>query len=414
MYNPAAMVEEMSAIGAHTTETEKHPMNPASRRNRGAMPAAALIIAALALVACSDQEQSQQRPAPPVRFMTVEAADVTTEAEYAGRVRGSREVEVRSRVEGILLERLYNEGQMVAAGDELFRVDPERYEIAVQRAEAELTNARASYNQAQREWRRIRELYEQNAVSERDRDQAQSALELAEAGVALARAGLASAQLNLDWTRVTAPISGVTGLETVSEGSLISTGALLTTITQTDPVHVRFSLPERDAVMQQRARRAMRGRGENTEQTARLELPDGREYTTPGRVDFTDATIDPRTGSVSARAVFPNTDGELVPGQFVRIRMTTRSFDQVFSVPREAVTQGADGARLFIVGNDDTVSARLVELGPTSGESRIIISGLENGERVVVSGLNNLRDGMPVQAQPVEANPGSASEQGEA
>lgn len=375
---------------------------------------AAVFAVILLLSACSEPQQDQQQPPPPVRFTTVEATDVTTEAEYAGRVRGSREVEVRSRVEGILLERLYNEGQMVAAGDELFRVDPERYEIAVQRAEAELANARASYNQAQREWRRISGLYEQNAVSERDRDQAQSALELAEAGVALARAGLASAQLNLDWTRVTAPISGVTGLETVSEGSLISTGALLTSITQTDPVHVRFSLPERDAVMQQRARQAMHGRGETTEQTARLELPDGREYATPGRVDFTDATIDPRTGSVSARAVFPNTDGELVPGQFVRIRMTTRSFEQVFSVPREAVAQGADGARLFIVGDDDTVSARLVELGPTSGESRIIISGLDNGERVVVSGLNNLRDGMPVQAQPVEANPESASEQGDA
>ncbi|WP_376695182.1 efflux RND transporter periplasmic adaptor subunit [Wenzhouxiangella sp. EGI_FJ10305] len=373
---------------------------------------AVLLAVALLLSACSEPQGEDQQPPPPVRFTTVEPVDLTIEEEYAGRVRGSREVEVRSRVEGIVLERLYNEGQLISEGDDLFLIDPRRYEIAVQQAEAEVANARATYNQAEREWRRISGLYEQNAVSERDRDQAQSALELAEAGVALARAGLASAQLNLDWTRVTAPISGVTGLETVSEGSLISTGALLTTITQTDPVHVRFALPERDAAMQQRARRAMRGRGENTEQTARLELPDDSEYASPGRVDFTDATIDPRTGSVSARAVFPNTDGELVPGQFVRIRMTTRSFEQVYSVPRQAVAQGADGAQLFIVGDDDAVSARSVELGPTRGESRLVLSGLESGERVVVSGLNNLRDGMTVEAQPVEANPESDDAQG--
>lgn len=373
---------------------------------------AALFAAALLLSACSEPQGEDRQPPPPVRFTTVEPVDVTIEEEYAGRVRGSREVEVRSRVEGIVLERLYNEGQLVSEGDELFLIDPRRYEIAVQQAEAEVANARASYNQAEREWRRISGLYEQDAVSERERDQARSTLELAEAGVALARAGLASAQLNLDWTRVTAPIPGVTGLETVSEGSLISTGALLTRITQTDPVHVRFALPERDAVMQRRARRAMHGRGGDSERTARLELPDGSEYPGPGRVDFTDATIDPRTGSVSARAVFPNSDGELVPGQFVRIRMTTREFEQVFSVPREAVAEGADGPRLFIVSDDDTVSARRVELGPTRGTSRIVISGLESGERVVVSGLGNLRDGMPVQAQPVEAGTESDREQG--
>src|SRR5699024_6908499 len=138
-----------------------------------------------------------------------------------------------------------------------------------------------------------------------------------------------SAELNLDWTRVSAPISGMTGLETLSEGSLIDTGSLLTTITQTDPVHVRFALPERDATMQRRARRAMTGDANSVEQQARLALPDGSHYDLEGSIDFTDATIDPRTGSVSARAVFPNPDGELVPGQFVRIRMLTQQLDNV-------------------------------------------------------------------------------------
>lgn len=361
------------------------------------LPAATLL-----MMACSAPDTEQQQPPAPVQFVSVETQDVTVESEYAGRIRGSREVEVRARVQGIVIERLYNEGQIVKQGDELFMIDPETYEIAVRQAEAERANARASRNQAEREWNRISGLYERNAVSERERDQAQSALELAEAGVALAEAGLASAQLNLEWTRVTAPISGVTGLETVSEGSLISTGALLTTITQTDPVHVRFSLPERDAAVQRRARQAMSGHAEQPEQSVTLLLPDGSVYERDGTIDFTDATIDPRTGSVSARAVFPNPDGTVVPGQFVRARMTTQELEAVFRVPREAVAQGPEGAQIFVLGEDDRVSARPVRLGPTIDADQVILEGLEAGERIVVSGLNNLRDGMSVDPRPVE------------
>ncbi|HLS05308.1 MAG TPA: efflux RND transporter periplasmic adaptor subunit, partial [Wenzhouxiangella sp.] len=169
------------------------------------------------LAACSAPEQDHEMPPAPVRFVTVEPANVTIEQEYAGRVRGSREVEIRSRVSGILLERLYDEGRMVAEGDDLFLIDPDSYEIAVSQAEAELDNANARLSQAEREWRRVSGLYERGAVSERERDDAKSNLQLAEAGIALARAGLASAQLNLGWTRVKAPISGATGLETESE-----------------------------------------------------------------------------------------------------------------------------------------------------------------------------------------------------
>lgn len=370
------------------------------RISRSLSSVAAACTLALILVACSEPEQGRQMPPPTVLFTTVAPSDVTIEEEYAGRIRGAREVEVRSRVKGILLERLYNEGQMVAEGDELFLIDPEPYEIAVSQAEAELANARARYRQAEREWKRVSGLYEQSVVSEHDRDQARSTLELAEAGVALARAGLASAQLNLSWTRVTAPISGATGLETVSEGSLIDTGALLTTITQTNPVHVRFALPERDAVTQRRARRAMTGDAGNAEQAVRLKLPDGSDYGIEGSINFTDATIDPRTGSVSARAVFPNPQAELVPGQFVRIRMTTRELNQVYRIPQKAITQGPDGPRVFIISADNQALASNVELGPTMGDEQIVLSGLESGDRIIVSGLNNLQDGMPVEPQP--------------
>lgn len=358
-----------------------------------------VVTATIFLAACSAPQQDHEMPPAPVRFVTVEPTDVTIEQEYAGRVRGSREVEIRSRVRGILLERLYDEGQMVAEGDDLFLIDPDSYEIAASQSEAELDNANARLSQAEREWRRVSGLYDRGAVSERERDDAKSNLQLAEAGIALAQAGLASAQLNLGWTRVKAPISGTTGLETESEGSLVDTGALLTTVTQTDPAHVRFALPENDAATQRRARRAMTGSNNNYEQTAQLVLPDGSEYRLEGSVDFTDATIDPRTGSVNARAIFPNSDNVLVPGQFVRIRMQTQSLENVFSIPLQAISQDSSGELVFVVDDGNQVSARKIDAGPVKDGQQIVLNGLEAGDRVVVTGLNGLRDGMTVEPQ---------------
>ncbi len=363
-------------------------------------------ILTVTLAACGGDDQDRQPPPPPVTFDTFELTSVSIHQEYAGRARGSREIEVRARVEGILEERLYVEGQVVERDDALFLIDPEPYEIALKQAEAEQANAQARYNQAQREWRRVSGLFEQDAISERERDQARSQYELAEAGLALAAAGVASAQLNLDWTRVRAPIAGATGLETLSEGSLISRGTLLTTVTQTDPIHIRFALPERDAAMQRAVRRAMGGNGDEHRRTATLTLPDGSTYDVPGVVDFTDASIDPRTGSVSARAVFPNPDGFIMPGQFVRVSMTTQQLEDIILVPEAAVGQDQETARLFIIGDDDRLESRRVTLGPVVDGKQVVTDGIEPGERVVVRGLNMLQDGQPVQARPVGAQAG--------
>lgn len=368
----------------------------------------------LMLTGCSGQDgEGQQAGAggmPPAAVVVQQAtlADVTVRQDYAGRARGAREVEVRARISGILEQRLYEEGQMVREGDALFRIDRKPAAAALQRARAQRQVAEADVQQAEREWNRISSLFERNAVSERDRDSAQSALELARANLAVANAGVAQAELDLGYTDVTAPISGVTSLEDFPEGSLIDTGTLLTTIVQLDPVHVRFALPENDANIRRAAREGMVRADQEQNVSARLVLADGSEYDLDGRIDFTASTLDPRTGTVSARAVFPNPEHVIVPGQFVRVRVELQSFDDVITVPEKAVTQGQNGPVVYVVDDDSKARVREVELGPVSDGRQILLSGLDEGDRYIVSGLVNLRDGAAVNVtnpdSPEEAN----------
>lgn len=356
--------------------------------------------AIFALSACgkndNDSPQQGQMPPPPVVVLEVHSTDVEYKTEYAGRIRGAREVEVRARVGGILEERLYQEGRLVKAGDPLFRIDPIPYQIALKQAEADLANAQANFNQAKREWNRVSGLYQQNAVSERERDRSLSEKELAEARLQLSKAQKASAQLNLDYTQVVAPIAGPTGLETLPEGSLIDPGALLTTIVQQDPVHIRFSLPERDAAIQRAARRSSEQASADKLKSGRLILPDGNAYEQSGEIDFTNATIDTRTGTVSARAIFANSDGQLIPGQFARIQLVLRDFNNVFLLPPAAIGEGSSGPRVFVLGEDNTIASRPVGLGPVIDGKQIITSGIENGDKVIVNGLMHLFEGMTV------------------
>lgn len=371
--------------------------------SRNSLKLSVLILPLALLLGCSaDEEQNaeaqqQERPPSPVTTAQVETQDVDVTVDYAGRVRGSRQVEVRARVGGILEERLYVEGQQVAEGAALFQLDAEPYEIALQLAEANERNARANLDQARRELGRVADLYERNSISQRERDQAQTSVELAESSLAQAQAAVADARRNLRYTQVTAPISGITGLESLSEGSLIDAGTLLTTLTQKDPAHVRFSLPESDASVQRLARQARTESSNGHLYVARLQLPDGSEYEHQGEVNFTDSSIDPRTGSVSARAVFPNPEGVLVPGQFVRVALVLQTLVDVVAIPQTAVIEGSRGTQVFVINQDNLAEARAVELGPVTNGKQVILSGLEAGEQLVINGQVALHEGAAVQ-----------------
>lgn len=345
-----------------------------------------LVVATVALLAVNagQDARAQEQQGVPVTIQAVEPESVPVLTDYPGRAHGARSVEVRARVGGVLEQRLYVEGQAVEAGTALFLIDPQPLEVALRRAVAERERAQAELAQARREWQRVSELFQNKTVSARERDRARSAVELAEAAVALAEAGVAQAQLELDYSRVQAPIGGVTGLETLPEGSLVERGTLLTTITQLDVIHVRFALPGRAPVTG----------GE--QRSARLVLPDGTLHEHVGEVDFTNSTVDPATGTIQARAVFPNPERTVMPGQFVRVRIETDQLNDVFLVPPPAIVQGPEGPMVYVVGEDDMAHARPVVLGPVVDGRQVVTQGLETEDRLVVNGQVALRDGAPV------------------
>lgn len=361
-------------------------------RNAAVMTAVFLLF--FGLTACNDSRAPQQRPAsplPPVIVLVAQQQDADVTLDYPARVHGSRQVQVRARVNGILQQRLHEEGRLVDKDDVLFRIDPEPFTIALRRAQADLVEARANLHHAQREWSRYSKLFAEAAISELERDRALTTLETAQARYSQAEVAVADARRNLDYTEVRAPIAGVTGMENLSEGNLIEWGGLLTTITQLDPVHVRFALPEEDAALRQE----ISGRS----CFARLILPDNTLYPHPGEIDFTSSTIDPRTGTVTVRAVFANPERMLIPGQFVRVQVVLQRLKNVFAVPEAALVQGRETTNLFVVDAQDMARLTPVRLGATRDGQQLVLEGLTKGDRVVINGQAALRDSMPVQVK---------------
>jgi len=359
-------------------------------------PLGTILIALVVLLTACQSDQGQggmQRPPSPVTVSRVQPTDAGQVRAYAGRVYGAREVEIRARVQGILQQRLFQEGDEVKQGDILFQIDPEPFQVALDAAKANHRTATASLNQAEREWLRTSRLYEQNAVSQREYDNARSTFELAQANQSLSQVRVAQAQLELSYTRVEAPVNGVTSLEAVSEGNLVERGTLLASLVQLDPIHVRFSLPEADAALRRTAIAAANG-GINNNPVSLLSA-DGSAYSLNGQINFTASTVDQMTGTVAARAVFPNPEKQLVPGQFVRVQVLLQSFHDIIMIPETAVVQGPRGPSVFVIA-DNHAQFRPISLGPVTAAGQVVLDGLAPGDLVVINGQVSLYPGAQV------------------
>jgi membrane fusion protein (multidrug efflux system) len=331
--------------------------------------------------------------------------------EYVGQTSGSREVEVRARVTGILLKRNFEEGTPVKQGQSLFTIDSASYEATVARAEADVGAAQARLEQAKRNAARLKPLYAEKAVSQKDYDDAVSGEAIGTADLKAARARLAEARLNLGYTKVEAPVSGVTSRALRSEGSLVSgPDVLLTTVMQVDPIWVMFGVSDNDQARIQKEIQAGRiAMPQDGQFEVALLLPDGTIYNHMGKLNFTDIRISPATGTRESRAEMPNPEGTLRPGQFVRVQLRGARVPNAVSVPQRAVLEGPQGKFVYVVNEQNQAEARPVEAGEWSGNTWIITSGLKAGERVITDGVMKLGPGAPVRIADANAKPAAAA-----
>jgi len=362
-----------------------------------------ILAAAFAVAAgCSSDASQQYAPPPPeVAVQTVDGSPVPLDLTYTARTIGSREVEVRARVGGILLKRRYEEGKPVKQGQPMFLIDPEPVRARVESARAEVAVAKARLDEARRERDRVLPLFEQNAVSQSRRDEVVSAFEVAQATLTAAESNLRTALLDLEYTDVRAPISGLTSREVMSEGSLVSTdqaSSLLTRIVQIDPLYVEFAVPEWEASLIRTNLAAGNGA-----LNVRLVMEGGQEHPESAKLTFVDNAVDVNSGTVRVRAVLPNPNGQLIPGQFVRARVDGVTLANVVSIPRKAVMSGPQGRFVWLLDQDNKVEIRPIQVGRSMGNNVMVTEGLVAGDRFIVEGVLKVQPGIVVSAVSVDA-----------
>ncbi len=356
---------------------------------------------------CESKAAAPKGPPGPVEVgvVTLESRSVTLTRELPGRTSPFRVAEVRARVNGIVQKRLFTEGSDVKQGQPLFKIDPAPYEAALESARATLARAEAAVASRRLQAQRYAELIRSNAVSRQEHDDAIAALKAAEADVASGRAAVKTARINLDYTNVTAPISGRIGRAAVTEGAYVQQGSatLLATIQQVDPIYVDLTWSSSEAMRLRRDLETGKLQSVDGQAAVKLLLEDGREYPEAGKLQFADVTVDPSTGSISLRALFPNTRAEILPGLFVRARIEEGQSNNAILVPQRAVTRDAQGrATALVVGADKKVERRQLVTDRAHGDSWLVSAGVKAGEQVIVDGLQKVRPGAPVTTVPAD------------
>ncbi len=358
------------------------------------------VAAAIVLPMVLRKEPAQAVP-PTVEVVAVPVRDVNIYGEYVGRIRAQQFVEVRARVEGYLQNMLFTEGAYIEKGQTLFVIDPTIYRARLEKARAQLNKARAVAKKAERDLSRIRPLFEQNAASQLDLDNAEAAYESATADVVVAEADVTQAELTLGYTSVKSPISGYISERSADIGTLVGPNnkSLLATVVKSDSVRVDFSMTALD-YLRGKSRNVSLGGGADQKDKMNayvtVTLADGSVYPHKGNVDFADPQVDPQTGTFSVRAEMPNPDHSLLPGEFTRVKVLLDVREKAIVVPTRALVVEKGGSFVYVMRRDRIVEKRFIETGPEVPNGVIAERGLAPGEAIVVEGYHKLVPGMRV------------------
>jgi membrane fusion protein (multidrug efflux system) len=363
------------------------------------------LCSSLALFGCGRQPAMPDAQPVTVKAMEIKRESVTLSADFVGEVRGSQEVEIRSRVSGILLDKHFEDGALVEKGQLLYTIDAREYRSQVAAADAQLASAQADLARAQQDVARYEPLLRENAISQQVYDNAVAAARQAKAQVEAARALVEEAKLGVEYTEVRAPMTGRVGASQVFEGALVTAGStLLVNISADDPAWVWFSISEADLLSYQRQMTSAvaEGRGQamtNSSRMVRLSLSDGRVYPQAGQINFADQALDPTTGTYRLRAEFPNAEHFLRPGMFGRISATSGQSEEAIVIPDRAVQEQLGRYFVATVAEGDVAELKPIELGARLGNRWIVTKGLAVGDRIVVEGIQRARPGTPLTVQ---------------
>ncbi|PQQ31701.1 efflux transporter periplasmic adaptor subunit [Photorhabdus luminescens] len=391
------------------------------RINRGVLPLATILVfsGSLALSGCNDKDSQQaagNQQAPEVGIVTLKNEPLMVTTELPGRTSAFRIAEVRPQVSGIILKRNYKEGSDVKAGTSLYQIDPATYQATYDSAKADLAKAQANAEITRLTVNRYKSLLGTNYVSQQEFDKASADYAEANATVQATKAAVETARINLAYTKVTAPISGRSGKSTITEGALVSVGqpTALTTVQQLDPIYVDVTQSSDDYLrLKNEIAKGVVQKGDNKAKV-HLIMENGKNYSETGYLEFSDITVDETTGSITIRAIFPNPNEELLPGMFVRAKLEEGIRRDSILVPQQGVTRTPRGeATVMVVGADEKVEPRVITANQAIGDKWLVTSGLKAGDRVIVTGLQKIKPGIPVKAEEVDLNAKSAANQTE-
>ncbi|MCS3744935.1 membrane fusion protein (multidrug efflux system) [Xanthomonas arboricola] len=368
----------------------------------------------VALAACSKPEQQQAPPPPEVSVLEMKPQTLPLERDLVGRLSAFRSADVRARVDGVLLKRLYTEGTDVKEGQPLFEIDPMPLRASLLQAQGQLAAAEATYANAQIAAKRARSLAPQQYVSRADIDNAEATERSSGASVQQARGAVQAARIQLSFASVTSPITGRAGIQRVTEGALVGSGeaTLLTTVDQIDPLYVNFAMSSEELAALRQAQSSgnvqLSGDGKST---INVELGNGTLYPHPGTLDVSAVTVDPSTGAVSLRATLPNPELALLPGAFVTFKASLGQRNNAYLLPQQALQRDATGAYALVLGKDGKVVRKNLTVDGQQKGQWIVTGGVTPGDQVIVDGVQKAKEGQPAKGVPWDPNKPAAGAQ---